>query len=122
MLNMTLIGRVASEMKVKTDKKGQPYAILEVTVDRCYRNPDGTRTQDTVPVKLFGSQVNRFQKVGYPGCRIAVYGTFETSPYEDINPNRSFLLKARQVEYLSFRKQEPDNDNCSSEESQDDAT
>ena len=104
MLNRTLIGRVANEATIKTNLNGIPYAIVEVNTSRSYKNPDGTRGLDTVPVKLYGSQVARFQKQGYPGCKIAVCGTFETNPFEDIATNRSFILKARQVEYLTYGK------------------
>lgn len=101
MLNATIIGRVANKPKVKTDSQtGKPYLILEIRSPRTYKNPDGSRTQDVVPVMLYDRQVLRYKEYGFKGCKVAVAGTLETNPTE--HPG-SFLVKGLQVEYLTFR-------------------
>lgn len=101
-----VIGRVAKEADIRKDSKGKPYAIVEITTYRTYKNAEGERISDTVPVKLYGKQVELFQRFAYPGSRIAVLGDFEPSPFEDSSPEHSFLIKARYLEFLSYKTQE----------------
>lgn len=107
-----VIGRVAKEADVRKDANGNPYAIVEITSWRTYKNADGERIADTVPVKLYGKQVELFQRFAYPGSRIAILGSFEPSPFESSSPEHSYIIKARQVEFLSFKKREdtPENE------------
>ena len=106
MLSIFVIGRVAKEADVRKDAKGNPYAIVEVISWRTYKNADGERITDTVPVKLDGKQVALFQRFAYPGSRIAILGSFEPSPFESSSPEHSYIIKARQLEFLSFKKHE----------------
>ena len=110
MLSIFVIGRVAKEANVRKDAKGNPYAIVEVTSWRTYKNAEGERISDTVPVKLYGKQVELFQRVAYPGSRIAILGSFEPSPFESSSPEHSYIIKARQLEFLSFKKQEENSE------------
>ena len=110
MLSIFVIGRVAKEADVRKDAKGNPYAIVEITSWRNYKNADGERITDTVPVKLYGKQVELFQRFAYPGSRIAILGSFEPSPFESSSPAHSFIIKARQLEFLSFKKQEENSE------------
>ncbi|MDD6023725.1 MAG: single-stranded DNA-binding protein [Oscillospiraceae bacterium] len=106
MLNITVIGRVAKEPDIRRDANGTPYAIVEVTTHRTYKSADGTHITDTVPVKLYDKQVELFQRFAFPGSRIAIIGNFEPSPFENSDSEYRYLIKARQIEFLSFRKQE----------------
>lgn len=117
MLSIFVIGRVAKEADVRKDANGSPYAIVEITSWRTYKNADGERIADTVPVKLYGKQVELFQRFAYPGSRIAILGSFEPSPFESSSPEHSYIIKARQLEFLSFKKQEdtPEEDELQEE-------
>lgn len=106
MLSIFVIGRVAKEADVRKDANGNPYAIVEITSWRTYKNANGERISDTVPVKLYGKQVELFQRFAYPGSRIAILGSFEPSPFENSSPEHSFLIKAWYLEFLSYKKQE----------------
>ena len=112
-----VIGRVAKEADVRKDANGNPYAIVEITSWRTYKNAEGERITDTVPVKLYGKQVELFQQFAYPGSRIAILGSFEPSPFESSSPEHSYIIKARQLEFLSFKKQEdtPEEDELQEE-------
>ena len=118
MLSIFVIGRVAKEAIIRKDAKGKPYAIVEITTYRTYKNAEGERIIDTVPVKLYGKQVELFQRFAYSGSRIAILGSFEPSPFESSSPERSYIIKARQLEFLSFKKQE---DNSEEDELQEEA-
>ena len=106
MLSIFVIGRVAKGADVRKDANWNPYAIVEITTYRTYKNAEGERIIDTVPVKLYGKQVELFQRFAYPGSQIAVLGNFEPSPFEDSSSAYSFLIKARHLEFLSYKKQD----------------
>ena len=112
MLSIFVIGRVAKKADVRKDANGNPYAIVEITSWRTYKNANGERITDTVPVKLYGKQVELFQRFAHPGSRIAILGSFEPSPFESSNPEHCYIIKARQLEFLSFKKREdtPENE------------
>ena len=117
MLSIFVIGRVVKEADIRKDANGTPYAIVEITSWRTYRNAEGERITDTVPVMLYGKQVELFQRFAYPGSRIAILGSFEPSPFESSSPERSYIIKARQLEFLSFKKREdtPEEDELQEE-------
>ena len=110
MLSIFVIGRVAKEADVRKDANGNPYAIVEVTSWSTYKNAERERITDTVPVKLYGKQVELFQSFAYPGSRIAILGSFEPSPFESSSPEHSYIIKAQQLEFLSFKKQEENSE------------
>ena len=78
--------------------------ILEVCSRRSYKDKDGNRFQDIIPVKLYAGQAKRYLRMGFQGCKISISGNLETNPIEDMGENpSSFLVKGKDVEYLSFR-------------------
>ncbi len=108
MLKTTIVGRTVNEPVMKTDAEtDKPYLILEVCSKRSYKDKDGNRIQDIIPVKLHNGQAKRYLRMGYPGCKISVSGNLETNPTEDMGESTSsFLVKGKDVEYLSFRMPE----------------
>ena len=108
MLKATIVGRVVNDPVMKTDtENGKPYMILAVCSRRSYKDKDGNRFQDIIPVKLYAGQAKRYLRMGFQGCKIAVSGNLETNPIEDMGENpSSFLVKGKDVEYLSFRAPE----------------
>lgn len=103
MLKFFAVGRVASASEVLNDPgTGKEYMILEVSSIRRYRDQDGNYLRDTVPVKLRHYQAQRYQRMGFVGCKIAIYGDFEVRPEKPYG----FMVKAQEVEYLTFRKPE----------------
>ena len=43
-------------------------------------------------------------------ARIAILGSFEPSPFESSSPEHSYIIKAQQLEFLSFKKQEENSE------------
>ena len=131
-----LIWEVVSHSRVNADIKSctdyglysKVYAALGADFQSCYDGilnaisvSDGTvpsfagASQNSVTpitLKLYGKQVELFRRFAYPGSRIAILGSFEPSPFESSSPEHSYIIKARQVEFLSFKKREdtPENE------------
>ena len=106
MLKTTIVGRALNEPMLKKDAvTGKPYLILEVCSRRSYKDKDGNQCQDVVPVKLYDKQAKRYLRMGFRGCKIAVYGNLEITATD--KGACGILVCGRDVEYLSFRPQEP---------------
>lgn len=110
MLMIFMAGRVNNEPQMKTDPEtGTPYMILEVSSLRRYRDPEGKPYLDRVKVKLYDRQAERYQRMGFPGCKIVIAGDYEVTPGPDGDTD-DCILKARCVEYMTYRHPEKEDD------------
>lgn len=108
MLKITAIGNLTNDVVLKTHEyTGKPYAVLRLACDRRYKDHDGNRLTDFISAKVHGRMAERCAEMAIKGCKIAVAGDFETIVFED-DPTRQpgFLIKAREVEFLSPRPAE----------------
>ncbi len=109
MLMMFMAGRVNNEPQMKTESEtGIPYMILDVTSLRRYRDPEGKPFLDHVKVRLYDRQAERYQRMGFQGCKIVILGEYETTPGPDGDTDEC-ILKARYVEYMTYRHPEKEN-------------
>ena len=103
MLKITAIGNLTRDTELKMNEKtGKPYAILRIAADRRYRNENGEQITDFVSAKVHGALAERCAASLYKGCKLAVHGDFETIVFDE-DPSRQpgFLIRAREVEFLS---------------------
>ncbi len=108
MLKVFTVGRVASASQLVTDPDIEKMSMqLEVVPIGWHKGREGNDHQAVVPVQLDDYQTRRYLRMGFVGCRIALDGEMkQTSAYPG-----GFVVKARQVDYLSYRKsQTPSND------------
>lgn len=108
MLKVFTVGRVASASQLVTDPDIEKMSMqLEVVPIGWHKGREGNDHQAVVPVQPDDYQTRRYLRMGFVGCRIALDGEMkQTSAYPG-----GFVVKARQVDYLSYRKsQTPSND------------
>ena len=108
MLKVFTVGRVASASQLVTDPDIEKMSMhLEVVPIGWHKGREGNDHRAVVPVHLDDYQTRRYLRMGFVGCKIAIDGEMEqTSAYPG-----GFVVKARQVDYLSYRKsQTPSND------------
>ena len=105
MLKITAIGNLTSDVKLRTNEFGKPYAVLRIASDRHYRDRHGNPITDFISIKVRGSLAERCAQIAYKGCKLAASGDFETIVFEE-DPTRQpgFLIKASDVEILSPRR------------------
>ena len=103
MLKVFTVGRVASASQLVTDPNIEKMSMhLEVVPIGWHKGREGNDHQAVVPVQLDDYQTRRYLRMGFVGCKIAIDGEMEqTSSYPG-----GFVVKARQVDYLSYRKSE----------------
>ena len=103
MLKMTALGNLTNEVVLKTNETtGKPYTILRIASDRRYKDKEGNPYTDFISAKVHGKLAELCALYAYKGCKLLVIGDFETIQTEE-GSNPGFLLKARQVEFLSRR-------------------
>lgn len=108
MLKVFTVGRVASASQLVTNPDIEKMSMhLEVVPIGWHKGREGNDHRAIVPVQLDDYQTRRYLRMGFVGCKIAIDGEMEqTSAYPG-----GFVVKARQVDYLSYRKsQTPSND------------
>ena len=108
MLKITAIGTLTKDAELKMNEKtGKPYTILRIASDRRYRDENGEQATDFISAKVHGALAERCVSNTYKGCKLAVYGDFETIVFEE-DPSRQpgFLIRAREVEFLSPKRVE----------------
>lgn len=108
MLKITAIGNLTKDVELKMNENtGKPYAILRIGSDRRYRNENGEQVTDFISAKVHGALAERCAAFAHKGCKLAVFGDFETIVFEE-DPSRQpgFLIRAREVEFLSPKQTE----------------
>jgi hypothetical protein len=101
MINMIIVGHLASDVVLRKSIDNQSYTILRIASDRHYRDKSGKRHTDYVSAKVRGRLAEICEKYCYRGCLMAVAGDFELIPRDD-QPEceTGFLLKARSMDFL----------------------
>lgn len=105
MLKIMAIGNLTSDIELKKNAEGQPYALLRIASDRRYKDRDGNKLTDFISAKVRGNLAERCAAWGYKGAKVAVVGDFETITFV-AEPGRlpGFMIKASEVQFLSGPK------------------
>ncbi len=96
MNNLTLIGRLATDIRLDTPKD-KPIATFRIAIDRHTGNG-----ADFIPVKCFGTAAETHARYLSKGRQIAINGRLSQSQWTDNDGNRRERLEviATRVEYL----------------------
>jgi single-strand DNA-binding protein len=100
-----LIGRLTKDpvFKVVNDKKVGTFTIA---VDRNYKDENGNRPADFIPVTVWGGGAEVVEKYCQKGKQIALIGEIRTRSYEDKDKKRRYVTEvlAREIELLADAK------------------
>ena len=105
MLKIMAIGNLTSDIELKKNAEGQPYALLRIASDRRYKDRAGNKLTDFISAKVRGNQAERCAAWGYKGAKVAVVGDFETITFvAEPGKQPGFMIKASEVQFLSGPK------------------
>ena len=105
MLKIMAIGNLTSDIELKKNAEGQPYALLRIASDRRYKDRDGNKLTDFISAKVRGALAERCAAWGYKGAKVAVVGDFETITFvAEPGKQPGFMIKASDVQFLSGPK------------------
>lgn len=98
-----LIGRLTKDPEVRTTASGIKTASFTLAVDRNYKNSDGERETDFIPIVTWRGAAELAEKYLTKGKQLAVSGRIQTRNYEDKEGNRRFVTEvvADELQFLS---------------------
>lgn len=109
MLNKWIgIGRLVADPEVKYTTNGKAVASFKMAVERNFKNAQGEREADFLPVVVWNQLGELVGKYLSKGRLVAVSGRIQTRSYETDNGKRYITeIVADEVQFLE-RKQEQD--------------
>ena len=110
MLKIMAIGNLTSDIELKKNGEGQPYAMLLIASDLRYKDRDGNKLTDFISAKVRGPLAERCTAWGYKGAKVAVVGDFETITFVgEPGKQPGFMIKASDVQFLFGPKPAAEN-------------
>ena len=103
MLNKaTIIGRLTKDPESKSLSSGS-VANFTVAVDRTYKNKDGERETDFIPVVAWNKTAELVTRYLQKGSMLAVSGRIQTRSYDGTDGIRRYVTEivAEEVHFLS---------------------
>ena len=83
MNKVVLIGRLVRDPELKTTSSGIEVATVTIAVDRKYKNANGERESDFIPLVVWRQQARFLSQYFSKGNRIGVVGSIQTRNWED---------------------------------------
>ena len=108
MLNKFIgIGRLTRDPEVKYLQSAIAVASFNLAVERSFKNKDGEKEADFVPIVVWRKTAELIEKYTTKGSLIAVSGRIQTRSYNDQDGNRRYITEviADEIQFLSTNKQ-----------------
>ena len=110
MLNrIVLIGRLTKDVDLRFTTTGKPTANFTLAVDRPYRNQQGEKEADFIPVVVWNKLAEHCANYIGKGRLVAVDGRLQIRSYEGQDGQRKYITEvvAETVKFLDRPKEEP---------------
>lgn len=107
MNKVELIGRISTEIDVKTSQAGKSFLNFNIAVNRKYKGSDGNYPTDFLTCKAFGTTVDFIGQYFTKGAKIAICGSVQTDEYQDNSGNKrkTTYILAEEVEFVEGKKE-----------------
>lgn len=108
MMNKTLlIGRLTKEPEVRYTPSQKVATSFTLAVNRDYKNADGTRDADFIPIIAWGKIAEMCGNNLTKGTRILVEGRIQVRSYDDKDGSRRWMTEviAENIRFLDPSKQ-----------------
>ena len=108
MLNkVILIGRLTRDPEIRHLQNGSPVASFSIAVDRQFKNKNGERETDFVPIVAWSQRAELCEKYLSKGSQCAISGRLQIRNYEDSNGNKRTIAEvvADDIEFLTSRSE-----------------
>lgn len=110
MLNrIVLIGRLTKDVDLRFTATGKPTANFMLAVDRPYRNQQGEKEADFIPVVVWNKLAEHCANYIGKGRLVAVDGRLQIRSYDGNDGQRKYITEvvAETVKFLDRAKEEP---------------
>lgn len=104
--NVTLMGRICSEIDNRTTTSGKSVANFRIAVDRSY-SKNGNKEADFITIVCWEGTADFVSKYFSKGSMIALRGEIQTRNYEDNNGNKrtAFEVVAKEVSFCGGKNE-----------------
>lgn len=104
--NITLIGRLTSDVVVRYTQSGVAVANFTLAVDREFKNANGEKETDFIPIVAWRGLAENCERFLGKGKLAAVNGSLQIRAYTDKDNNRRTVAEvmAASVQFLSPRE------------------
>jgi len=109
MLNrIVLIGRLTKDVDLRFTATGKPTANFTLAVDRPYRNQQGEKEADFIPVVVWNKLAEHCANYIGKGRLVAVDGRLQIRSYDGNDGQRKYITEvvAETVKFLDRAKEE----------------
>ena len=79
---LTLMGRLTADPDLRSTSSGKSVCQFTLAVDRPYKNAEGNRETDFIPVVIWGKPGELAAKTVFKGQRLIVEGRIQLRNYE----------------------------------------
>lgn len=113
MLNkVVLIGRLTKDPDLRYTQSGIAVARFTLAVDRGFKNQDGEKQADFIPITVWRGQAENCAKYLAKGRLVAVAGRIQTRHYDTPEGQRRYVteLVADEVQFLEWGDREEEED------------
>ena len=110
---ITLIGRLTRDVELSyMPNTGTAKADFALAVPRDFKNKDGEREVDFIPVEFMGKNAENIAKYIKKGSQVAVQGNLRIDRYEDNLGNRRTYTKVwgNSIQFLDSKNEKTEKD------------
>ena len=108
MNKVILVGRLTRDPEVKNTTTGKAVATFTLAVDRRFKNKDGQKEADFVPIVVWGKQAEIAGQYLSKGSQIGVSGRLQVRSYDAQDGQRRYVTEvvADEINFLSSSRKD----------------
>jgi len=103
MNKVILVGRLTRDPEVKNTTTGKAVATFHLAVDRRFKNKDGQKEVDFVPIVVWGKQAELIEQYLNRGSQIGASGRLQVRNYDGQDGQKRYVTEvvADEITFLS---------------------
>lgn len=111
MNKVILVGRLTRDPDVKNTTSGRTVATFTLAVDRRFKNKDGQKEADFIPIVFWGKPAELVGQYLSKGSQIGVAGRLQVRSYEAQDGQRRYVTEVigEELTFLSNGSQKKDS-------------
>lgn len=108
MNKVILVGRLTRDPEVKNTTTGKAVATFTLAVDRRFKNKDGQKEADFVPIVVWGKQAEFAGQYLSKGSQIGISGRLQVRSYDAQDGQRRYVTEvvADEISFLSSSRKD----------------
>lgn len=107
MNNINLIGRLTKDPDFRVLNTGSQVATFTLAIDRKFKNQDGTRSADFIPIVAWGKTAELCGKYLEKGQQVGITGRCQTRTYQANDGTNRYVMEvvAEEITFVGSKKE-----------------